>query len=214
MEPKTLPAPQSNKLRRSVINICLSLGFCAALAPNATAGFIGNYAPGQFTLVNTNSDGCLADPLLLACLPVIPNSAQTIAIMGGNNGSGDPGSTDLTITVSGTGLLQFHYAYSTLDDPGFDFAGYLLNGVFSTFATFDGQSGDVALSVAQGNTFGFRVGTTDNTGEPGILTISAFDAPSNAIPEPSTASLLLVAGGALVALHRRRSATRTWEEKR
>jgi hypothetical protein len=57
-----------------------------------------------------------------------------------------------------------------------------------------------------GQQFGFRVSTFDNTGEPGMLTISNFNGPnaaSSAVPEPS--SLLSAALGlATLAAMRRR----------
>ena len=162
---------------------------------NARAAFIQNYDINNFTLTNTNGDGGA----------FTPDAGLTLVITGPNNGSGLPGTTDITIGSFGTGLVQFQYSYSSLDFPGFDYAGYLLGGQFMQFADTDGQSAILVLPVTIGQSFGFRVGSLDNTGEPGILTISDFNAPvDGSVPEPATFSMLLIAGGLAGVSHLRR----------
>ena len=189
--------------RRSIF--IQALGLIIFLAPVAHAGFVGDYALNQFTLANTNADGFVSTP----------DNGLTAVLTGGNNGSGLPGTTDLLTTATGTGTVAFHYTYSALDFPGFDYAGYLVDSAFMQLADTDGQSGDATFTVTAGQMFGFRVGTLDNSGEPGILTISNFSAPSGgggAVPEPGTA-LILCTGLAVAAAYgrcrRRAIATKT-----
>jgi hypothetical protein len=75
-----------------------------------------------------------------------------------------------------------------LDLPTFDYAGYLLNGVFVQLADTDGESGLTQFNVSLGETFGLRVGTVDNEGEPGILTVSSV----GSVPEPRAWPILVI----------------------
>jgi hypothetical protein len=182
------------KRLRSILALCWALGFSLALTPQAKAAFTGDYALNRFLLTNTNADGSVATP----------DGGLSIVLTGGNNGSGLAGTTDLVAAATGAGTVQFQYSYSALDFPGFDFGGYLLDGAFSRLADIDGQSGTALFTVTPGRSFGFRVGTMDNTGEPGILTISNFSAPSgtgSSVPEPGTAPMMLVLAGAAIAAH-------------
>ena len=63
----------------------------------------------------------------------------SLALTGGNNGTGFSGTTDLLATATGAGLIAFDYLYSSLDMPTFDWAGYVVNNQF--FAPEDGFSG-------------------------------------------------------------------------
>lgn len=156
------------------------------LVPQAKAAFIGNYSLANSTLTNTNADGSVTTP----------DNGQTIVLTGGNNGSGLLGMTDLLFTAAGSGPVQFHYSYSSLDFPGSDFAGYLVGNNFTNLATFDGATGSANFTVSLGQPFGFRVVTEDNTGEPGVFTVSDFSAPTGggaAVPEPGTAPVLILA---------------------
>ena len=173
--------------------------FCAmalgsALAPQARANFLGSYDFSDFTL-STTSDG----------FAYTPDSGLTAVIVGGNDGSGVPGTTDLVTNAAAAGIVQFNYLYNSLDDPTFDAAGYLLNGVYSQFADTNGESGTISFAVNSGDSFGFQVWTADNLGEPGILTVSNFSAPdgaaSSGVPEPRTLPMVLLAA-AFVAAYR------------
>jgi hypothetical protein len=178
--------------------IFIQLIFICIFTPAAHAGFIGDYSLNNFTLVNTNADGFVSTP----------DNGLTAVLTGGNNGSGEPGTTDLLTTATGTGTVAFHYTYSALDFPGYDYAGYLVNSAFTQLADTDGQSGNASFMVTAGQIFGFRVGTLDNTGEPGILTISNFSAPSGggAVPEPGTAPIVFMGLAAAVYYRCRRRA--------
>ena len=201
-EPHT---PQAGVKRwRSPLALFWALGFSFILIPQAKAAFIGDYALSQFTLTNTNADGFVTTP----------DNGLSIILTGGNNGSGLSGTTDFVTTATGAGPVQFLYSYSSFDYPGLDFAGYLLGTAFVQLANTDGQFGTASFQVSLGQSFGFRVDTLDNTGEPGILTISQFSAPSGntPVPEPGTAPLLLVAAGAMLAA--RQSMRHTPSKKR
>jgi hypothetical protein len=165
---------------------------CAA---TSQAGFIGYYAPDNFSLVNNNADGFVTTP----------GDGSSITITGGNNGSGFEGTTDFLITAPQDGLVIFRYLFTTLDSPdpdlGFlDVPGFVVNDNFMPFSQL--LSTDPVMSAAfvfAGDQFGFRVYTYDNTGEPGIVTISDFTAPQPPeapTPEPNLGVAL---GAALAA---------------
>jgi hypothetical protein len=156
---------------------------------------MGYYDFSNFTLTTT-SDGSAWTP----------DSGLTVVIQGGNDGSGVYGTTDFVITAPVAGTVQFDYLYNSLDDPGYDGASYVVNGNPTPLADTDGESGtDITFSVNAGDLFGFEVWTADNQGEPGILTVSNFNAPQGAdgsVPEPRTLPMVLLAA-AIVAAYRR-----------
>lgn len=174
----------------------LGVGLFLIFALQARASFIGYYDPANFSLVNTNADGSVT---------AAPDGSS-ITITGGNNGSGLPGTTDFLITAPQSGLVMFRYLFFTLDyDPIanqlYDDAGFLLDGQFTPFSQL--LSTDPVFSLqfvfTPGQTFGFRVETQDNTGEPGILTISDFAAPQPVeapAPEPSLGIVVFLGMGA------------------
>lgn len=179
------------RFRFLMIPVCL-LG----LAAQSRAGFIYDFAAqNTFQVFNTNADGS-----------VITQSLSFV-LTGGNNGSMAFGTTDYVATATSGGTVNFNWSYSTCsstdppvcDDPTFDFAGYLVNGSFFSLADTNGQSGIGAFAVSPGDTFGFRVGTVDNTGEPGILTITGD------VPEPATSLMLLFVLGMMIAIRRGKS---------
>jgi hypothetical protein len=166
---------------------------------SARADFSGYYAPGNFTLTNTNADGSVTSAAPFG-----------ITVFGGANASGNPGTTDFTITAPATGTVMFNWAYSTTDIPLLDDAGYLLNGTYIELAPADGLSGPFAFPVMAGDVFGFRVETVDNTEDRGAFTITNFSGPA-AVPEPSAVTLtaagaVLLGVGAIRTSRRRHSA--------
>jgi hypothetical protein len=187
--------PRKSTRLGSILALAL-IGLLSSFAPTARAAFLFDFAPqNSFSLVNTNADGS------------VTVQSNSIMLTGGNNGGGGPGTTDFLGTAVSSGTVSFNWSYSSLDSPGFDFAGYLLNGSFFPLADTDGQSGvspcpTCSFHVNTGQSFGFRVGTADNQGEPGVLTVTA--AATSAVPEPGTASTLLLVIGITVAARRRR----------
>jgi len=171
-------------------SLCLAiLILSVALAPLAHAGFIDQYPLSGFTLVNMPNT-----QLTNGSAAMVGNS---IVLTGGNSGSGEPGTTDLTTTVLTSAVVEFMWSYSTLDSRNADYAGYLLNGLLFPLAEANGASGTVMFDVLAGQTFGFEVGTSDNQFEPGILTISSV--PTVGTPEPATGSIFVLAVGVLLA---------------
>jgi len=172
----------------------LGVGLFLIFALQARASFIGYYDPANFSLVNSNADGSVTAAA----------DGSSISITGGNNGSGLPGTTDFLITAPQSGLVIFRYLFSTPDYDDiqlYDDAGFLLDGQFTPFSQL--LSPDPLLSFnfvfAAGQTFGFRVETADNTGEPGVLTISDFVAPQPVeapAPEPSLGIVVFLGLGA------------------
>lgn len=147
--------------------------------------------------------------------------------VGSGSGGGLSGETDLTVQATMSGTVQFEWYYSssdfsqyasTIPDAGCglnnagpcDDAGYILNG--TDYSLADDQNfneyqsllfGGTAVlysysfAVNAGDTFGFYVHTDDNTGGPGIFTISDFSAPDpSSVPEPSSRIVViaLIAG--------------------
>ena len=182
--------PNSKVCMRCLFSSCLFLALaCSILAPQAEAGFIGSYQTNLFTLTNSNSIGSASSP----------DGGQSLIITGPNTGNGLAGTTDFTILLPASGTILFQYTYATFDDPGFDFAGYLLGGVFVPFADANGQSGSLVIPVNQGTLFGFRVGSLDNQGEAGVLTITDFSGPqASGVPEPGSFGMMLAAAAAMV----------------
>ena len=153
---------------------CLSL---SAMNPAHAMGFTGSYAPSNFTLTNTATDGSVDTS----------GSPTSISLTGGDNGSKKPGQTSYFVNAVGAGLVSFNWNYFTQDvAAGFDPFGYLLNGSFSqlTQGSLSSQTGLASFAVNVGDRFGFAVQTTDNAlGRAGVQ-ISNFNAPT-AIPTPA-----------------------------
>ncbi|MDX2153754.1 MAG: hypothetical protein SFV54_23625 [Bryobacteraceae bacterium] len=173
------------------------LVMCALLCAPVSASFIAPYSVDSFTLTNTGADGTFATL----------DGGLTAVLTGGNSGSGFPGMTDATIAATVAGTVRFRWSYFSLDEPTYDFAGYILDGEFTLLANATGFFGNVVLPVTAGQVFGFRVSTWDNTFEPGILTISDFSGPGAAVsgvPEPATGAMVLMAAAAAVLLGRAR----------
>lgn len=174
----------------------------------AQASFIGVYSLARFTLTNSDLTGGTSGTNGFA---ISPDGGLSVILTGGNSGSGLAGITDLVINAAASGLVHFEYSYSSLDSAGFDFSGYLLTGNFFPLSDTNGMCnaapcpGAVQFAVSVGQSFGFRVETMDNQGEPGILTISGFDAPGSDTPLPEPGN-----GGAMVVLFAASAAARLW----
>ena len=182
-----LEQSSQTEAKRRAMSAILFLAFVFLLVSplGARAGMIGAYDPSLWTLTNTSADG------------FVTVTAAGVDITGGNTGTGNPGTTDFQIVAVGTGLVSFSFEYFSLDSPTFDYAGYLLGPNFFPLADSSGISGSQSFAVTLGENFGFRVGTADNQFEPGILSISDFNAPVSTIstgaPEPATGAIVLAA---------------------
>jgi hypothetical protein len=181
--------------RRSTVSLQLAVVLSLAAIPHAKASFISDYAVDMFTLSNTNANGTV----------ITPDGGLTLQLTGGNTGSGLPGTTAFTVTAAASGVVDFSFSFLSLDSTKAvcgtnsnlpcDYGGYLVGNQFTQVADDTNQvSGTVSFNVASGQIFGFEVGTVDNNGEPGVLTVSNFLAPQDttaAVPEPATAAMAL-----------------------
>lgn len=171
----------------TVTTVGLTLAAASGASAATVFGFQDAYDPINWTFTNSNADGFVNTG----------GAPASISLTGGDNGSGDFGTTDYTTTAAAAGTVTFDWNYSTADPdtPFWDPFGYLLNGSFIQ-VTDDGggvvQNGTATFNVLAGDSFGFRIDTFDNFFGRGSVTISNFSAP---IPEPSTVLSLLVLGG-------------------
>lgn len=189
-----LPSCKGRCIRRATYPlVAVFWAFLLAGAAQASGiGFTGGYSFGDFTF----GEGGGIFPNGSASSP----DSNTVVLTGSDDGSGLPGTTDLTIAALGDGLFQFSYEYTTLDlfgDPATDPAGYLVDGTFFPFVDPNLFSGTVSVPVLAGDVIGFRVATTDNLFGPGVLTITDFDAPLAPTPEPASLPLLLIGAAAI-----------------
>ena len=153
-----------------------ALGIMSMLPSQATAiNLTGDFAPNNWTLANTEADGSVDTDV----------SSGTITLTGGNNGSNLPGTTDWTISINSAraGNISFNWGYSTLDTPGFDSAGYLLNGNYTPLAIQDGEfsTSPVSVNVNINDIFGFRAATSSNSDGPPVFSVFV-DRPPVAVP--------------------------------
>jgi len=180
-----------------LLKVLVAVLLAGATTPQAYASVIP-YPLSAFQVSNDNADGTA----------VGINGGLSLLLTGGNNGTGLAGTTDFIATALTPAIIEFQYTYNSLDSPGFDSAGYLIQGLFVQLTDTDGDSGSASFTVSAGDIFGFRVATLDNTQEPGVLMISEFAA--SAVPEPAT--LPAVAAALAVAVWIRRKLRHHREE--
>ena len=178
----------------TVTTVGLTLAAASGASAATVFGFQDAYDPINWTFTNSNADGFVNTG----------GAPASISLTGGDNGSGDFGTTDYTTTAAAAGTVTFNWNYSTPDAPLLDPFGYLLNGSFTQVTNNVGgvvQNGTSTFNVLAGDSFGFRIFTDDNDGGRGSVTISNFSAPGpmapppTSVPEPSTVLSLLVLGG-------------------
>jgi hypothetical protein len=177
--------------------------FRAAHADPITAGF---------SLVNTNADGSVTTPSVL-----FPGDLSSFDLTGGNNGSGLSGQTEYIGTAASAGTVQFLWSYTSCyppneqppspacDSPGYDWTGYLVGQNLTQLTDTDtgGLVASANFAITAGEVFGWYVGTLDNMGEPGTLTVSDVSfTPVSAVPEPGTLSLSIAWMVVVVAVRR------------
>ena len=174
----------------TVTTVSLTLAAASGASAATVFGFQDAYDPINWTLTNSNADGFVDTS----------GAPASISLTGGNNNTGNPGTTNYTTTAAAAGTVTFNWDYSSDDSPVFDGFAYLLNGSFY-FLTSSPNNGTSTFNVLAGDSFGFRVYTDDNLNGRGNVTISNFSAPGpvapppTPVPEPSTVLSLLVLGG-------------------
>jgi len=195
-----MPSQTKHKL------LALTLASCAGLSVSgqtyALPGFTGAYDFNNFTLTNS-----------------IPNNGSvvttdaaigTVVLIGGNDDSMTGSTTDWTITVisNGVGTVSFDWKYSSLDTPGDDSAGFLVNTLFTVLATADHQASTlpVTFNVVEDDVVGLRVQTLQNIGGAGEFTVSNFTFVP--VPFEFSPALGLVGLGAMGILQKIRKAAK------
>ncbi|WP_298115869.1 hypothetical protein, partial [Flavobacterium sp.] len=134
-----------------------------------SSGFTGAFAPANWNFVNTNANGSVNT----AAAPA------SIAITGGNNGSGSAGNSNYTIVVPTSGNISFNWNYTTTDGANWDRPRILINGTPTVLTGYNtsgstSQSGTMTVPVTAGQTFGFNVFTLDNSFGAATVTFSNF----------------------------------------
>ncbi len=183
-----------------------AVAVCALSTP-AKAQFSGYYAPGNWTFSNVNANGSVNTS----------GAPSFIVLTGGNNNSGNAGTTSFTISSAGTGTVSFNWLYNTSDlNPSYDPFIFKVNGVQMTTTNGGGpntQSGFYSTGIAAGQSLSFQIYTTDNKFGTANVKISNFSAPSISapgVPEPGEYAVMGMAGltlcGLIVRARRRKAA--------
>ena len=106
-------------------------------------------------------------------------STFEIILISGDNQSNLPGDSDITVPITEDVTINFDWTYATDDGVEFDTFGYLINGVFTELTDIDGdifdQSGTETVVLSNGDIFGFRAFTLDNTFGAATATVTNFE---------------------------------------
>jgi hypothetical protein len=99
---------------------------------------------------------------------LLGGSEYIILMSSGNNGSGNGGWTDFSVEVTNNTTLSFDWAYESDDtNQSRDRFGYRINGGginWITSGSSTSQMGSESIGLSAGDTFTFRVRTSDNQG--------------------------------------------------
>ena len=178
--------------------------------------FIPNNLPNRPSVTPVGTWTLSVDSSLPGAFPysLIQTRSSQVVIDTGIDLNHGPDSLELQLThpIVATGTLSFDYSLS-LNATGpaaiWNFAGYLLDGVFTKLPA---GTGSITVPVNAGDVFGFKAFATTNcilceppfnTAGATMFTITNFNAP---VPEPATTTLLVC--GACLALARVRARAR------
>lgn len=124
-------------------------------------GFADEFEPANWNVSNSNGGNGFVDAT---------DAPNSVIITGSDFGFffGPTNNTDYCITIPGdfAGTLAFDWDYNTSDvgGPGFDRFGYVIDGVFTQLTNNGGsttQNGLVSIMLMPGQTFCFRIESTD-----------------------------------------------------
>lgn len=171
-------------MKKNYSNNLLALAFVFTLG-FAKAQFTGSFVAANWGSVQISCDGYVD----------LTNAPTSISLISGDDGSGNPGTIDFTITVPQSGNLSFDWDYSTVDDPDYDYPLYLINGTEYPFSTYDNigsltQNGsETCISLMQGDVFAFRMYTGDNVWGRASVEISNFSFSTGIVVTPPSATV-------------------------
>ena len=183
------------------VGALISVALASAPMPAAAVGFSGDYDPTNWTTtLSRSSDGSVDTSNAPTDITITgPNNLQALSYI------------NYTIGAPSSGTVSFDWIYNTIDLPGGDSFGYLINGV-RTQLTDDPNTlpTGTAFSVVSGDIFGFYVTSTDGDLGAGIATIYNFSGPgsqsnpgSTDVPAPAAVLGVLAAFGWSRKLRRR-----------
>jgi hypothetical protein len=164
-------------------------------------GFQNTYAPANWSLSLTNSDGTVNTSLAPA----------SISMVSSNNGISGGGSTNYTITVPCSGNITFNWSYSTSDGALYDYPVYTINGglnnLFPGYSTAgaNNQSGTASIAVNAGDVLTLNAYSADGGFGPCTVVINNFNGP--ALPDQHFDIFNAATGGSLLSW----SYTNTWD---
>lgn len=163
----------------------------------------------HFTVDNTGT--LVGSPIQLGA--AVPVSATEMLLTGSDAAVGCLGGVfsdatspcALMVTLGAAGDYSFHWAYSTADGagPAGDIFGVVVDGQRSVLSDLGGpiaQSGNASFSA--GSAFAWFINCTDCSGGSASVAISQFS--TTAVPEPTTAALVLAALAGAAGVRRRR----------
>ena len=193
-------------MQRSILFTLLA----AVLAgPALAAPVTGTAGLGNFSVDNTGTlDG---NPILLGT--AVPVSVTQLLLTGSDAAVGCVGGVfavatspcALMVTLGLAGDYSFHWAYNTADGagPAGDIFGVVVDGQATVLSDLGGainQTGNASFSAS--SSFAWFVNCTDCSGGSASVSITQFS--TTAVPEPTTAALVLAALAGAAGLRRRR----------
>ncbi|WP_156115561.1 T9SS type A sorting domain-containing protein [Psychroserpens sp. Hel_I_66] len=154
------PAPMAQF--DTVEDMTVSCDEAAAIVGSfATVGFVGDFAPANWTIDTGATDGSVS----------ITETLMTVT--GSDNGSSDD--VIATATCPESGAYSFDWSFNATDafGAGYD-AGFYVNGVLAIELADDNDSGTISVNCVAGDVIGFGVSTTDGILGAGTLSVTNF----------------------------------------
>lgn len=204
---QALPAPLQRIAALSLITATLGL----VASPSRAIGFTSGFQPTNWTLINhtaAGSDQSLSGDAAIcafintvACLEGLDAVAGAVDLVGSSAANNPAGgglantsrSSSWQVTNAGPDLavISFDWFFETWNQSN-QTASYFINDQETVLgaSTSTSSSAISGIELGAGDTFGFRVSTTDNLGTEAVLSINGFSAEPVPVPAP-----LPLAGG-------------------